>query len=157
MGKLITNSYSHKMQTPFSETITTMANSMGIALYQRFSMNEASLFLRCSESEVKSLLKKKSINFVQVTPSTIAFFGYQLLEYLEKQTTYHTRRDPLDSHSSDRNRIIRAKEIQELTGLSRTTLWRLENKGKFPRRVSLGANSVGWQYQEVINWISKRP
>lgn len=45
--------------------------------------------------------------------------------------------------------ILRAKEVKEITGLSRTTLWRLESKGDFPRRVSLGVGSVGWRYSEV--------
>ncbi len=43
-----------------------------------------------------------------------------------------------------------------MTGLSRTTLWRMENKGEFPRRVSLGENSVGWRLSEVENWMRER-
>jgi len=43
-----------------------------------------------------------------------------------------------------------------MTGLSRTTIWRLENKEEFPRRVSLGANSVGWRLSEVKRWVKGR-
>ncbi len=54
------------------------------------------------------------------------------------------------------DRIIRAREVQEITGLSRTTLWRLENKGEFPHRVSLSIGSVGWRYNEVKEWVMSR-
>ncbi len=43
-----------------------------------------------------------------------------------------------------------------MVGLSRTTLWRLENKGEFPKRVSLGGNSVGWKLSEIKQWIDER-
>ena len=56
--------------------------------------------------------------------------------------------------SNDPDRIIRAKEVQNMTGLSRTTLWRLENKNEFPRRLSLGGNSVGWKLSDIKNWIN---
>ena len=42
-----------------------------------------------------------------------------------------------------------------MTGLSRTTLWRLERKGEFPARVALCAGSVGRRLSEVENWMSR--
>ncbi len=69
-------------------------------------------------------------------------------------TTQNTLQQTDLTENSDR--IIRAKEVQNMTGLSRTTLWRLENKNEFPNRVGLGANSVGWKLSEVQNWIDKR-
>ena len=53
--------------------------------------------------------------------------------------------------------ICRTDEVTRLTGLSRTTLWRLEREGKFPERVRLGANSVGWREEEVRAWLDERP
>lgn len=53
--------------------------------------------------------------------------------------------------------IIRSSDITRLTGLSRTTLWRLERLGKFPARVRLGVNSVGWRSDEIESWIDHRP
>ena len=43
-----------------------------------------------------------------------------------------------------------------MAGLSRTTLWRLENKGEFPRRVSLGGSGVSWKLSEIKQWIDGR-
>ena len=53
--------------------------------------------------------------------------------------------------------VLRTPEVTRLTGLSRTTLWRLERRGVFPRRIRLGANSVGWLEDEVEEWIASRP
>jgi prophage regulatory protein len=53
--------------------------------------------------------------------------------------------------------ILRTADVIRLTGLSRTTLWRLERQGKFPTRIRLGLNSVGWRDQEVQHWVETRP
>ncbi len=53
--------------------------------------------------------------------------------------------------------ILRTPEVTRLTGLSRTTLWRFERRGTFPRRIRLGANSVGWLEDEVRDWVNSRP
>ena len=53
--------------------------------------------------------------------------------------------------------ILRTSDVTRLTGLSRTTLWRLERQGKFPTRIRLGLNSVGWRDEEVQHWVETRP
>ena len=53
--------------------------------------------------------------------------------------------------------ILRTSDVISLTGLSRTKLWRLERQGKFPTRIRLGRNSVGWREEEVQNWVELRP
>ena len=68
----------------FSDNMVEMANSMGISMYQRFSLLEASLFLRCSQDDIKKLTRHHKISFIQVTVEQIDFFGFQLLEYLLK-------------------------------------------------------------------------
>ena len=70
------------------------------------------------------------------------------------QATHNKIQTPNISKQVDR--IIRANEVHTMTGLSRTTLWRMENKEEFPRRVSLGANSVGWRLSEIENWMKER-
>ncbi len=52
--------------------------------------------------------------------------------------------------------ILRFPAVQQATGLSRTTIWRLERDGLFPRRRQLSANTVGWPRCEVDDWISAR-
>jgi predicted DNA-binding transcriptional regulator AlpA len=138
------------MQPPFNDNLKNIAYSMGIALYQRFTMNEASLFLRCPVGDIKKLLRQGKVDHIRVTDSQIDFFGYQLLQYL--LGTVNGEVMPPPSQSSP-DRILRSKEVQEMTGLSRTTLWRLERKGEFPARVALCAGSVGWRLSEVELWL----
>lgn len=54
-------------------------------------------------------------------------------------------------------KILRESQVLELVGLSKSTLWRLEQLGAFPRRRRLGSRSVGWLMSEVMEWIASRP
>jgi len=53
--------------------------------------------------------------------------------------------------------ILRAEDVQVLTGLSRVTIWREEREGRFPARVQLTGNRVGWYGNEIKAWIDSRP
>lgn len=56
------------------------------------------------------------------------------------------------------DRIMKTPEVLHVVGdSSRTTLWRWEKAGKFPSRVQLGENSVGWRQSEVMKWLESRP
>lgn len=52
--------------------------------------------------------------------------------------------------------ILRTAKLQTYVGLSRTTIWRLEKSGQFPKRVRLGQNSVGWLKGDVDTWLESR-
>ncbi len=141
------------MDTPFSDSLCKIADSMGIALYQRFSSTEAALFLRCPISTVNQLQIEHKIGFVQVTDDQVEFFGYQLLEYILSNVSDVDSGPP---ENSAPERILRSHEVQKVTGLSRTTLWRLERDGKFPPRVALCPGSVGWRLSEVEEWVKEK-
>ena len=141
-------------QEPFPDNMVEMANNMGISMYQRFSTNEACLFLRCSIDDLMKLTRSRKISFIQVTRDQIDFFAFQLLEYLVDNVV--TKSTTQSSPNTWPERIVRAKELHELTGLSRTTIWRMERKGEFPSRVPLSGNSVGWRYSEIIEWMKLR-
>jgi prophage regulatory protein len=55
-------------------------------------------------------------------------------------------------------RFLRYPELRTLKGVpfSRMHLGRLERAGQFPRRVSLGANTVAWREDEVDAFLSAR-
>ncbi|WP_042150489.1 MULTISPECIES: AlpA family transcriptional regulator [unclassified Pseudoalteromonas] len=147
------------MDKPFTPNLCELADSMGIAMYQRFTPTEASLFLRCPLAEITKLQTNHQIEFIQVTEKQTEFFGFQLLNYqlgniqVTVQPSNHNHTHA--SNSSLPDKIIRSKEVQELTGLSRTTIWRLERTGKFPARVALTAGSIGWRLTEIQEWIKK--
>jgi prophage regulatory protein len=54
-------------------------------------------------------------------------------------------------------RILRQSEVLQITGLGRTTLWRLERRGEFPARRRITGNIVGWLLSEVEEWMRSRP
>jgi prophage regulatory protein len=54
------------------------------------------------------------------------------------------------------NVVMRFPRVLAATGLSRSTIWRLEAAGEFPKRVQLSANAVGWRADEVESWIEAR-
>lgn len=54
-------------------------------------------------------------------------------------------------------RALRLTMVTEMTGLSRSTLWRLERDGDFPARRQLGPNRVAWLASEVEAWLRRRP
>jgi len=141
------------MQQPFPDSYNEIADSMSIALYQRMSLNDASLFLRCPSSELEKLIASKKLNCIKMNNSETQFFGYQLLEYILGNVTHH-KTPAIPSNLPER--ILRIQEVIGMTGLSRTTLWRMEKTGDFPARVSLGANSIGWRHTQIQSWIDNK-
>ncbi len=54
------------------------------------------------------------------------------------------------------DRIILAPERRQLVPYSDMHIWRMEKAGRFPRRIRLGPNRVGWSLREVVGWIDER-
>jgi prophage regulatory protein len=53
-------------------------------------------------------------------------------------------------------RLLRCREVERRTGLSRSSIWRLEHRGLFPKRIQVSVNVVAWVEDEVIAWIRSR-
>lgn len=53
-------------------------------------------------------------------------------------------------------KIVRRHGITELTQLSLPTIYRLMQRGEFPASIRLSSNAVGWDMQEVQEWIEGR-
>jgi prophage regulatory protein len=49
--------------------------------------------------------------------------------------------------------VVRSSQLREVTGLSTSTVWRLERAGKFPRRRKIGDGCVGWLYAELKQYF----
>jgi prophage regulatory protein len=60
-----------------------------------------------------------------------------------------------DTHSSPR--LIRLAEVQDLTGLAVSTLYKRIAAGEFPPPVHLGGRAVAWREREVLDWVETRP
>ncbi|MGH9202110.1 MAG: helix-turn-helix transcriptional regulator, partial [Vicinamibacterales bacterium] len=53
-------------------------------------------------------------------------------------------------------RLLRFPVVRDRTGLSRSTIWRLERRGEFPKHYRIAPNVVAWSEQEVSHWIEER-
>lgn len=53
--------------------------------------------------------------------------------------------------------ILRRKQVEARTGLSRSSIYLKISQGEFPASISLGgARCVGWLESEISDWISHR-
>lgn len=52
--------------------------------------------------------------------------------------------------------ILRRKQVEARTGLSRSTIYDRIKAGTFPAPVSLGEKAVGWIESEVDAWLVAR-
>lgn len=52
--------------------------------------------------------------------------------------------------------ILRRKQVEARTGLSRSTIYDRMKAGTFPAPISLGAKAVGWIESEIDAWLNAR-
>ena len=55
------------------------------------------------------------------------------------------------------DRHLRRNAVEELTGLSRSTIYDLMAKGAFPRPVRLTGKAVAWPESAIAEWLAQRP
>lgn len=53
--------------------------------------------------------------------------------------------------------LIRLPEVRRLTGLSKSSIYRLEREGLFVSRVRLSTRATAWPLNAVLSWIEARP
>jgi prophage regulatory protein len=56
----------------------------------------------------------------------------------------------------DVDRLIRLKELIKIIGLGRSTVYKLLNEGKFPKRIKLTQRTVVWRLSEIEAWIEEK-
>jgi len=49
--------------------------------------------------------------------------------------------------------ILRRREVQARTGLSRSTIYLRTSQGHFPKPIPLGPRAVGWLESEIEAWL----
>ena len=52
--------------------------------------------------------------------------------------------------------ILRRPDVQAVTGLSRSTIYKWMNEGSFPKPVKLGPRAVGWREADINDWLETR-
>lgn len=53
-------------------------------------------------------------------------------------------------------KLLRFPVVRERTGLSRSTIWRLERRGEFPKHHRIAPNVVAWVEEDVTQWMELR-
>lgn len=54
-------------------------------------------------------------------------------------------------------RILRRRDVEQRTGLPRSTIYMYMDKGIFPKPIQLGGpSSVGWLEHEIEGWIQEK-
>jgi prophage regulatory protein len=49
--------------------------------------------------------------------------------------------------------FLKLKDVQKITGLSRSSIYAYIDKGLFPIQVKLGQRSVAWLDTEIESWV----
>ena len=52
-------------------------------------------------------------------------------------------------------KLLKEKEVCELRGFSKSTLWRLVGRGDFPNPIRFGSRMTRWNSYDVHMWIDK--
>jgi prophage regulatory protein len=52
--------------------------------------------------------------------------------------------------------LILRDERKRLVPLSDPTIWRMERRGEFPRRILIGQRRVAWRRSEIESWLERR-
>jgi len=53
-------------------------------------------------------------------------------------------------------KILRRTEVEQIVGLSRSTLYAMMAENTFPKPIKLGKRAIGWPDNVIANWIEQR-
>jgi len=53
-------------------------------------------------------------------------------------------------------RILRLKQVPNLTGLCRSSIYQLQAQKRFPQSVKISARAVGWVESAVQRWVEEK-
>lgn len=62
-----------------------------------------------------------------------------------------------DEMDYENDRLLRLPEVAHLTGLSKSTIYKMVDEGRFPKQVRNGSRAVAWPRRVVAAWIKERP
>lgn len=107
-------------------------------------------------SKMKNIIPQSAPAHVQQLQQALA-----VKNELHQQAQFNRDNDPVSSKTKKQFKpyetaLIRRKEVERLTALSRSRIYALMAAGDFPKPVQLGAMSVAWLEIEVHEWIASR-
>jgi len=60
------------------------------------------------------------------------------------------------AHEDGLERFLGWRQVRELTGLGRTTAWRMRQAGDFPEPVPISPGRVAWRQRDIARWNESR-
>ena len=55
------------------------------------------------------------------------------------------------------DRLLRRRQVEEITGMRRSSIYRLMQSGDFPPPVRVGPAAVRWKESDITGWMESRP
>jgi len=106
------------------------------------------MFGALKDDRLKSLVHERlRLSNIQGTPPSADASAGDLRAGMDDRLTTH--------FNLTGDRFVRLPEVLQLTGLSRSALYRLRHAG-FPQSVRLSKHSVAWVFSEVEKWCAAR-
>ena len=60
------------------------------------------------------------------------------------------------AHDEGLERVLGWRQVRDLTGLGRTTAWRMRQAGDFPEPVPISPGRVAWRERDIARWNESR-
>ncbi|MBD3835368.1 AlpA family phage regulatory protein [Brevundimonas sp.] len=60
------------------------------------------------------------------------------------------------AHDDGLERFLGWRQVRDLTGLGRTTAWRMRQAGDFPEPVPISPGRVAWRERDIAAWSESR-
>ena len=60
------------------------------------------------------------------------------------------------AHEAGVDRFLGWRQVRDLTGLGRTTAWRMRCAGDFPQPVPISPGRVAWRERDIVAWNESR-
>ena len=57
--------------------------------------------------------------------------------------------------TSETDRVVRFNELRTITGLSRSSIWRLQRNNSFPNSIRISKGACGWLLSDILTWLEK--
>lgn len=52
--------------------------------------------------------------------------------------------------------LVRTGPLLTMLGLTRSTLWRLRERGAFPAPMQIGGRTLAWRAGDLVDWLQSR-
>jgi prophage regulatory protein len=60
------------------------------------------------------------------------------------------------SNKETEMQFLRRKKVEQITGLSRSSIYAMMAKGTFPRQRKIGDRAVAWLKHDIDDWVATR-